>query len=208
MTRKIVAFVGFKGCGKNSAAETLIEHGYTSFAFADALKDTVAAIYCWDRDMLSGDTEESRIWRETVDEWWAAKLGIPDFTPRMALQIVGTDLFRNHFHRDIWLMNMERRISMVEGDIVITDCRFANELDLARSLGGCVIRVQRGADPNWYSVAAMANSSRNTTMMEEFGIHSSEWSWIGTDIDYTIHNNGTREELKIQVQKFLDEKYI
>ncbi|AXC38729.1 UNVERIFIED_ORG: hypothetical protein [Escherichia phage CMSTMSU] len=41
----------------------------------------------------------------------------------------------------------------VEGNIIITDCRFPNELKMIRSLNGIVIEVQRTL-PHWYGLAA------------------------------------------------------
>jgi hypothetical protein len=194
--RNIVAFVGFKGCGKNSAANILTRYGYTNFAYADSLKDTVATIFCWDRKMVEGDTAESRVWRETVDTWWAKKLDMPHFTPRFALQYVGTDLFRKHFHTNVWLMNMERRIDLVGTDIAITDCRFPNEIGLVRELGGTIIRIKRGDEPIWYNDALLANTEQNFSIMEKHGIHESEWAWIGQHYHHVIENSSSIDRLE------------
>ena len=83
----LISLVGFAGAGKDSVGRILVDHyGYRSFSFAESLKDSLASIFCWRRTMLEGKTNESRAWRETVDEWWADKLGIPHFTPRWAMQ--------------------------------------------------------------------------------------------------------------------------
>ena len=60
--------------------------------------------------MLEGSTHESRQWREKVDTWWAEKLNRPGFTPRIALQLVGTDLWRNQFNDGIWLLSFEKKL--------------------------------------------------------------------------------------------------
>ena len=99
---KIVAICGFQGSGKDTLASILIEkYGYKKLSFAGAVKDVASVVFSWDRKMLEGDTKESREWREKVDEWWSKKLGLPNLTPRYILQQFGTDLFRNHFHKDI-----------------------------------------------------------------------------------------------------------
>src|SRR5215475_14081161 len=103
----LIAFVGFKSSGKNTAAQALLPLGYVSLSFADAIKDALAAIFCWDRDLLEGITEESRRWREQIDPWWANALGIPQFTPRWAMTHIGTDLLRHYFHYDLWVHNVE-----------------------------------------------------------------------------------------------------
>jgi len=218
---KLIAFVGFAGSGKDTAANYLVEnHNFVSFSFAESLKDTLSTIFCWDRELLSGSTGESRIWRETVDTWWSNKLGIHDFTPRKALQYIGTDLFRNNFHPDIWIHNIERKITLLPDDsnIVMSDGRFPNELNLCRRFGGKTIRVKRGSDPEWFNVANIANgmgelpqeeNSRNyliisalKRMEEEFKVHKSEWAWIGQPLDKTIYNDGSLNDLYDQVKKY------
>ena len=49
--------------GKGTVADILVENR-TKLSFADKLKDGVASVFGWDRDMLEGDTDRSRIWRE------------------------------------------------------------------------------------------------------------------------------------------------
>ena len=86
------------GHGKDSAAGFLIAEGYQRISFAGVLKDACANIFGWDRVLLEGNTPESRAFREMPDEWWSKRLDIPNFTPRYALQYVGTDVLRTHFH--------------------------------------------------------------------------------------------------------------
>ena len=79
LLRRLIAFVGFKASGKNTAAAALYPFGFVPLSFADALKDALAAIFCWDRHLLEGITDESRIWRETIDTWWASQARHPSF---------------------------------------------------------------------------------------------------------------------------------
>ena len=98
----LIALYGGQGAGKDTVANILIQyHGFIKLSFAQVLKDAVATIFLWPRDLLEGDTEYSREWREKMDPYWAEKTGIYDFSPRKALQYIGTDLFRNHFCQDI-----------------------------------------------------------------------------------------------------------
>ena len=199
----LIALVGFKGSGKDTAGRFLVDnYGYRSFSFAESLKDALASIFCWDRELLEGATAESRTWRETVDPWWSAKLGIENFTPRLAMQLVGTNVFRQHFNPDIWILNIERKLSLLPDDanVVICDARFPNEIDLSRTFGGRVIRVKRGPEPEWVEVAKAANRRPNSSgipyavdaremMNDHFKVHESEWAWLGTKIDDTIEND-------------------
>jgi len=201
----IVGLVGFKSSGKDTVASTLIKHhNFVRDSFAAPLKDSCAQIFNWPRELLEGDTEESRNWREQVDSWWSKKLEIPNFTPRLAMQLVGTNAIRNHFHSDIWLLSVLDRMENGENNrIVITDNRFRNEINLIRSKGGLVVRVRRARDPEWFDTAVAANNGNKIAMqeMERIGIHASEWDWIGMEPDAIIENNGTLKDLELQTNK-------
>ena len=81
--KKIIGICGLIGHGKDTVAGHLIENGFQRISFAGVLKDACANIFGWDRILLEGNTSESRVFREQVDEWWAERLGIPNFTPKM-----------------------------------------------------------------------------------------------------------------------------
>jgi len=187
----LIAICGFQGSGKDTLANILIEKGYTKVSFAGLLKDVVATIFSWNRDLLEGTTEKSRKWRETVDEWWANRLNIPNLTPRYVLQQIGTDVFRNHFHPDIWVAAIERKISNMSG-VVITDCRFPNEIEMIKKLNGSLIHIYRGELPNWFGKEFPEN------------IHISEVLWTKYNFDKTIDNNGDIKQLKTQIINFLN----
>lgn len=190
----IIGLVGFINAGKGTAGDILVKMGFTKQSFAGPLKDAASAIFGWDRQMLEGDTPESREWRELPDEFWSNVMGRP-FSPREALQKLGTEAGRNVFHPDVWVEALKRRC---KGDTVITDVRFQNEMEFIRKNNGIVIHIQRGELPDWYNVAEKANKGNKVALidMKNFGIHESEWKWIGGKIDATIKNNGTLEDLK------------
>lgn len=214
----IIGLVGFIGSGKDTVASKFISYGCTKDSFAAPLKDTCAAIFGWPRELLEGDTVESREFRETPDMFWTRKLGIDNFTPRLALQLVGTDVLRNHFSKDIWLNSLEYRIRTRRdtGDcVIISDVRFKNELELIKDLNGTVIWVQRGELPLWYDDAVKANEgnaiSRKIMQTRWRDVHESEWNWVGTPVDFVINNNGTLEELDIvvsNIQKSLSKTHL
>ena len=162
--------------------------------------------------MLEGDTVESRDFREIPDMFWTKKLGVPNFTPRLALQLMGTEVMRNHFAPDIWINSLEYRIRKQSNNApctVISDARFRNELDLIKSMGGVVIWVQRGELPEWFEVAKTAHENVvNRKIMETKyrDVHESEWNWAGYPVDYIIDNNGTLEDLSKQIDSIRDWK--
>lgn len=209
----LIALVGFIGSGKDTVGRYLVEeHGFYDMAFADALKDTCAAIFHWDREMLDGKNPQSREWRNQVDAWWAERLGIPEFTPRWALQNIGTETLRRHFRDDLWILNVERRLTdMVEqhgpdARIVLTDGRFPNELEMVRRLGGRVARVRRGPEPDFFHLALQANLAGNQHARETMlarSIHISEWAWIGYPVDHHIENDSTLDALFARASELL-----
>ena len=199
---RLIAFVGFKASGKNTAAQILVDHyDFVPLSFADAIKDCLAAIFCWPRELLEGVTPASRLWRETVDSWWAVRLEIADFTPRWAMMHFGTEIMRRHFNSQIWVANVERRIELV-GDrpVVLLDGRFPNELALVRRRRGRVARIQRGADPDWMTTTDAATARHRA---RGAGVHESEYAWIGSTVDATLINDGSIAALQAGVLDWL-----
>lgn len=187
----IIGISGFQGSGKDTIADYLQNiYGFKRDSFAATLKDAVAAVFGWDRELLEGRTTESRQWRETVDEWWANRLGMPNLTPRLVLQLWGTEVARKAFHDDTWIASLENKLHKTHNDIVITDVRFPNEIKAIKNAGGIVIRVVRGPEPEWYDVAVETNRGTFNHMAQAYPeVHPSEWAWIGTDFDAIIDNN-------------------
>jgi hypothetical protein len=193
----IIGIVGLIGSGKDTIADYLQNiHQFRRESFAHTLKDAVSSVFGWDRDMLEGRTRESREWREQVDSWWTERLSMP-VTPRLVLQVWGTEVARKSYHDDIWIASLENKLRKTHDDVVISDCRFPNEIRAIKAAGGIVIRVVRGPEPVWYELAQTVNQgpTRNTKWrlskneLETYKIHASETAWIGTDFDAVIDNN-------------------
>ena len=195
----IIGITGLISSGKDTAADYLIRfHGFKKLSYAGTLKDCVSAIFGWDREMLEGTTQSSREWREEVDEWWAKRLNMPHLTPRWVLQYWGTEVGRRSFHNDIWVASVENQLRKIEDDVVITDCRFKNEVDAIKNAGGTTVRVERGVQPDWISDAVDYNYYQNPqalARLTDLNVHASEFSSVGLDYDHTIQNNGTIDEL-------------
>ena len=187
----IIGIAGFQGSGKDTIADYLCNiYGFKRDSFAATLKDAVSAVFGWDRELLEGRTKESRAWRETVDAWWATRLDMPNLTPRLVLQKWGTEVARTAWHDDTWIASLENKLVKAHNDIVITDVRFPNEIEAVRNAGGVVIRVVRGAEPEWYDLAVTTNEGTFNHMKQAYPeVHPSEWAWIGTDFDAVINNN-------------------
>ena len=215
MTGKLIAVNGVIGSGKDTFAQVFTDNGYIKMSFATALKDAVSSIFGWDRIMLEGLTEESRNFRETPDPFWTDKLGFR-VTPRWVLQNFGTDIVRRHLDNNIWVYSLEKKLytALSSGsNVIITDCRFINELKMVREKNGIIIEVQRNV-PAWYYEAKNYNLklqsyeltlNNNLTVSPEIpvlpsvlqNIHASEYSWIGVNNPhYVVHNDSTVESLQ------------
>jgi hypothetical protein len=208
----IIGICGFIGSGKDTVADYLVNlHHFRRESFANTLKDAVAQVFGWDRTMLEGRTKMAREWREQVDSWWADRLGIPHLTPRYILQQWGTEVCRSGFHDDIWIASLENKLRNSRDDVVISDCRFPNEIQAIKQSGGLVVRVVRGPEPEWYNAAVSVNRGPNGNStwslsgrkIEQLGVHGSETAWIGTQFDVVLDNNGTLDDLYQQVKKLV-----
>ena len=208
----IVGITGLIGSGKDTAADYLCTvHGFKRMSFAGTLKDAIAAVFGWDREMLEGSTKASREWREQVDEWWANRLGIPDLTPRYILQQWGTEVCRKGFHNDIWVASVEYRLRNITDNVVITDCRFPNELVAIKNAGGITMRTHRGHPPEWHDYAIGLNTTEDQAVktyclvqLNKFNVHASEYSSVGLKYDFNLDNNGTIDSLHQQIESVIN----
>jgi len=209
----IIGVCGFIGSGKDTVADYLVNlHHFRRESFANTLKDAVSAVFGWDRTMLEGRTKQAREWREQQDNWWTNRLGIV-ITPRWVLQNWGTEVCRNGFHDDIWIASLENKLRNSTDDVVISDCRFPNEIAAIKHSGGIVVRVVRGPEPEWYDAAVSRNRGPdgNSTWalsgrkLEQLGVHDSETAWVGTKFNVVLDNNGTLDDLYQQVMRLVQD---
>lgn len=186
----LIGLVGLIGSGKDTVADRLVQkHGFQRDSFAKSLKDAVASIFGWDREMLEGQTKESRQWREQPDKFWSEKFN-KEITPRWILQHFGTEVCRGTMLDSIWIDSF---VARYKGNAtVISDTRFVNEIKIIRNQGGKIVLIKRGDVP-----------SREE--MQASGAHQSEWDWIGCKFDYVIENDGTLDELYQKVDAVIQE---
>lgn len=202
----IIGIAGLIGSGKDTIADYLVNfHGFRRESWAGSLKDAVSHVFGWPRDLLEGRTAQARVWREQVDHWWAERLDMPHLTPRWILQHWGTEVCRVGFHTDIWIASLENRLRHTQDHVVISDCRFSNELDAVRRLGGITVRVIRGHEPEWVELARQDFDLFRNTYPD---IHASEYSSVVLDYDHVIHNDHSVQELYQTVTDLLQDHLV
>lgn len=171
----IIALCGRKQHGKNTVGDILTQqYGYKQIALADPVKKIAGEIYNLTTAQLYGDC------KEIIDPRWGV-------TPRHIMQTIGSELGRS-IHPDTWIryliQDLQRRQDTAPG-WVVTDVRYPNEAGaLQLQLGAEIWRVDRSGMP-------------------DMDTHSSETSIDAIVPDCVISNNGTLEELRLQVSDIM-----
>lgn len=133
MNKKIILFIGRKGCGKDTCCKMLQDIRpavYHQVSFAESLRNTVWELFgkkIGNRERLWGaiDKKEAPIDGWVIPESYGFKEKY--WTGRRLLQWFGTDICRTVYDT-IWVDKALEEISKHE-NVIITDCRFRNEFD-------------------------------------------------------------------------------
>ena len=109
--------------------------------------------------------------------------------------MIGTDLFRIHFNNDIWISIVENKIGAMlknnpNTNIVISDCRFANEFSL----------IKQFPDSHIIMILREKNSTNKIA-------HSSETEWVNYNFDAILQNDNSIDELKTNLKSLLGSKF-
>lgn len=192
MSRMIYALTGKRGSGKSTAAEALVDVGFTDVKFADPLKNMMRALYrtCG----LDSDTIERKLegdLKEVPCPWLRGK------TPRFAMQTLGTE-WRDMIDTKLWSHIFIERVEAMGPDakVVCSDYRFpGHETEALDHLKAKKIRVNRPqkSDGDAYSK------------------HASEANIDKLPVDMVVNNTGTIDELHewiiglVEMQQLLQE---
>ena len=130
------------------------------------------------------------------------------YTPRLLLQHIGTELFRNQIIDGIWVNALMSEYKPKEelvgttpeniqwGEVypnwIITDTRFPNELQAVKDKGGISIRVNRPKERELILRNATSIIDTRKTLEPK---HKSETALDNAEFDYVILNNGTLTDL-------------
>lgn len=197
----LIGLNGFKGVGKDEVANYYVEHhGYKRLAFADKLKEAVAALFGVPLHWVDEYKDpESRAWVGLFGGEWD-ELGNRtkrSMDWRLFLQRFGTEMGRGVFGENFWVDQtldplLKRKVHVtalsynteIVGDYVISDTRFENEAEAVRFYGGKVLEITR---PNYVSDG-----------------HASEMPLPDKLVDMRILNSGSLDNLYWTAKEALD----
>jgi hypothetical protein len=224
----IIGISGKKGSGKDTVAEMIKQFtphlNWETHKFADALKDMVCRLIGCTREQL-----EDREFKESPlgEEWWCYDLGngiilprgyysnkednemceqryLRKMTPRLMLQLLGTEGVRNVIHPNSWVnatmsgylcecedMKQSKGFDFIscmqctgKPYWLITDMRFPNEMKAVNNKQGVTLRIERP----------------DTISKDQ---HPSETALDDAVFHHVITNDGDLDNLRRKVQDFL-----
>lgn len=198
----LIGLHGKKGCGKNTAADVIIEWGRArglnvrARAFADLVKySSVRALGIEVETVNDGVViADSLKWNGDISIAIPGQSILRSISGREYLQFFGTEAHRDVFGKDFWVDQLlpltetwQHRWMEGEGDwpdiTVITDLRFANEADRIKQLGGDIWMIDRPG-------------------LDEDG-HSSEQPLPGSLVDLVIRNDGMLAQFRASVNSWM-----
>jgi hypothetical protein len=175
MRRQIILLTGLAGAGKTTIAkELVVRDGFSRYAYAEPIKRMMLALgLTWEQ--VYG-TE-----KETPCELLGGR------TPRYAMQTLGTEWGRELISPDIWINAWKARVLADGYNLIVSDdCRFQNEVDVARSIGDVrVVRLNR--------VGAGAKGGAAG--------HASELAFA--EPDFNVLNNGSVADTASKIMKWV-----
>ena len=151
---------------------------------------------------------------QEIDTFIPLKYVAKQWTPRLLLQNMGTQIGREILHPDIWVHSLmaeyKSKLSsnnpvddldweprFIYPNWIITDTRFPNELEAVKKREGITIRVNRSKSRKVFLMNA--HETINTFYKE----HPSETALDNSTFDYEIINDGTISELIDKIRNIL-----
>jgi hypothetical protein len=166
-----------------------------------------------------GTAEEARRFalKEVAPKGTAWEIKRQKTTPRLLMQLLGTECGRDIIHPNIWVnalfADYNRVKTKIEGHMttgscgrpqysswIITDTRFPNELQAVKDRGGITIRVERSYKHSM-SQGKLHDSGKDKSFIPLE--HPSETALDSAEFDYVIQNDKDIPHLVEQVKAIL-----
>lgn len=177
----VLAIIGKKRVGKDTAASGLVRDGWCGAKFAQLLKDCLSVL----DPMVGYDSELGGVVRYNealgVSED-VAKGSVYGGEVRRLMQTFGTEVGREMFGRDFWVDSMLSGLRGVSDDIVVTDARFPNELKALEEFA-------RETSRRFVTIRVVS------PFVDNKDSHSSETSLDDYVTDYLVCNDGSVDDL-------------
>ena len=208
----LIGLNGKAKSGKDTSADIIVnKYGFVKMSLADPLKRFCFEVFDFSEEQLWGASEH----RNELDMRYPIKDGY--LSPRIVLQQLGTEWGRE-MYPDIWVnyaIKVAKALNSAyenkdnlfyngrdglytefSGEcpykgVIISDCRFKNELAGVRNEGGILIRVKRKA----------------SGIDGELGNHVSEVEMEDVPdsfFDFVIENDGSLQDLNLKIEKIMD----
>lgn len=197
MTRMVIALSGWKGSGKDTAADYLVAaYGFRKVSLAARLKDLVAQQYGVPREDLDSPAKKemplvhlpvisSDRFSETIHLMLRDELSSGFWTPRALCILEGSS--KRAVHSNYWVRSVvEQILNDSATNYVIPDLRYVSEADIFKLLLPNIqlIRLER-----WNNIATSDPSERDLDSYK---------------FNYTLVNQGVKELLYDQVDGCID----
>lgn len=189
----IIGLTGYKGSGKDTVGQYLVDaYGYERIAFADKLKQAVAALFNVSLD-AADEWKNEPVYIRVFSTVLGEESGMTYETPivsqswRSVLQRMGTEVGREVFGYNFWvdlaLPLYPYPLSTYRiRNYVVTDVRFDNEASRILELGGKLVFVDRpGCEPDGHA-------------SEDLPLNH---------VTHTIRNDSTIEDLRDTVDRMM-----
>lgn len=178
--KKLIGLTGRARSGKDTAGKHLVmAHNFHRMAFADPLKDAMAATFGVAVEEFHCDAL-----KDEVEPHWG-------LTRRVMLQ-QGADALRDMFGQDLFIKRWLHGLFQLLGHehVVVTDVRSDAEALAIKQLGGRIVQVQRDE-------AGLAGTPSQ---------HHTENGISAHLVDRVIPNNGDKQDVYALLDAYLNEE--
>lgn len=179
----IIGLSGYAQTGKDTIAQHLVRtYGFKRIAFADPLRE---ALYRLD-PVISDIAELPGVHLSSaVDNLGWELVKQTSLQARELLQRMGTEVGRSMFGTDFWVQQAWKQNNVnSDSQVVFTDVRFPNEFAQIKSYYGKVFRVVKDG-------VSAVNAHNSETALDNF------------PFDGVILNNGSIEDLNVQIDEMM-----